>query len=334
MKQHLILVIDDSKTALGAVRHILSGEHRLLLASSGEEALGLLHAEAPDLILLDLFMPGMDGPETLTHIRAVPGCEKLPVIFFTAAQSTETEAECLALGARDFIVKPFAPEVLRSRIANMLELEDYRKDLQGRLDEKTREVEDLALQTILAIARAIDAKDEYTQGHSQRVATYSCALAEYMGWSEADCDNIYHIALLHDVGKIGVPDSVLKKSGPLTDEEFAQMRRHPDIGADILKTIRSLKGIETGTRFHHERYDGKGYPNGLKGDEIPLIARIICVADTFDAMTSTRCYRKRLDMDVARAELRRCAGTQFDPAIVEEFLAMLDEGLISAARTE
>ena len=122
MKQHLILVIDDSKTALGAVRHILSGEHRLLLASSGEEALGLLHAEAPDLILLDLFMPGMDGPETLTRIRAVPGCEKLPVIFFTAAQSTETEAECLALGARDFIVKPFAPEVLRSRIANMLEL--------------------------------------------------------------------------------------------------------------------------------------------------------------------------------------------------------------------
>ncbi len=334
MEKHNILIVDDNKTALGAVRHILGAEHRLALASSGEEALQRLHEGLPDLILLDLLMLYMDGRETLERIRAIPGCEKLPVIFFTAAQSTETEAECLALGACDFITKPFAPEVLRSRIANMLELEDYRKDLQGRLDEKTREVEELALQTILAIARAIDAKDEYTQGHSQRVATYSRALAEYLGWSEADCDNIYHIALLHDVGKIGVPDNVLKKRGHLTEEEFALMRRHPDIGADILKDVKSLKGIELGTRFHHERFDGKGYPNKLKGEEIPLIARIICVADTFDAMTSTRCYRNRLDIDVAREELRRCSGTQFDPEIVSAFLAMLDKGLISALQTE
>lgn len=330
MKKHVILVIDDSRTALGAVRHILGESYALVCASSGEDALERLCERLPDLVLLDLLMPGMDGHETLAHIRKLPGCAKLPVIFFTATHSTEEEAHCLQLGAHDFITKPFAPEVLRSRIANVLELEDYRRDLQGRLEEKTREVEELALQTILAIARAIDAKDEYTQGHSQRVATYSRALAKRLGWSEADCDNIYQIALLHDVGKIGVPDSALKKHGRLTEEEFTLMRQHPIIGADILKELKPLKDIELGTRFHHERFDGKGYPNGLKGEDIPLIARIICVADAFDAMTSTRCYRKKLDLDVTCAELRRCAGTQFDPMIVDTFLSMLDEHMIPA----
>lgn len=206
------------------------------------------------------------------------------------------------------------------------------------LDHILRSKEDASLEAIFglqavqAIATAIDAKDEYTLGHSQRVACYSRAIAERLGWRGPDCANLQQMALLHDVGKIGVPDNILHKRGVLTDAEFAKVRRHPDIGAQILGEIKFLKNLEHGARFHHERVDGRGYPIGLQREEIPIGARIISVADAFDAMSSRRFYRDKLQLSVCRSELRRCAGTQFDPLVVGVFLILLDEGLAEAVR--
>ena len=193
---------------------------------------------------------------------------------------------------------------------------------------KQRVYQNITLEAIQAIARTIDAKDTYTNGHSYRVAEYTRALAKEMGWDEKRLEEIYYIALLHDIGKIGVPDHILKKPGRLTDEEYAMIKKHTEIGSQILKDITLLPQIREGARHHHERYDGKGYPDGLKGEEIPLAARIICVADSFDAMYSVRVYRKPITLEQIRAEMLRCSGTQFDPKIVGVLLNLLRKGII------
>lgn len=193
------------------------------------------------------------------------------------------------------------------------------------LDEKTTEMQKMTFQAITTIANTIDAKDEYTKGHSQRVSEYSYALAKEMGLEEKEAENIRSIALLHDIGKIGVPDSVLNKPGRLTDSEYEIMKLHPLVGADILKDIKMLPGLDIGAKYHHERYDGKGYPSGLRGEEIPFIARIICVADAYDAMSSNRVYRKRFSEDKILEELERSKGTQFDPKIADAFISLIKE---------
>ena len=192
------------------------------------------------------------------------------------------------------------------------------------LDEKTKEIQKMTFQAITVIANTIDAKDEYTKGHSQRVSEYSYALAKELGLEEKEAQDIRNIALLHDIGKIGVPDSVLNKPGKLTDSEYEIMKQHPIVGADILKDIK-IPGLDIGAKYHHERYDGKGYPSGLKGEDIPFIARIICVADAYDAMSSNRVYRKRFSEEKILEELERSRGTQFDPQIAEAFIRLLKE---------
>lgn len=193
------------------------------------------------------------------------------------------------------------------------------------LAEKNREIQNMTIQTIITIANTIDAKDEYTRGHSRRVAEYSSAIARELGMSKEEVANIRFIALLHDIGKIGVPDAVLNKPGKLTDSEYDLMKQHTVVGADILKDIGMLPGIDIGAKYHHERYDGKGYPDKLKGEEIPRIARIIAVADAFDAMTSNRVYRKHLDSDHVMNELKKGRGTQFDPEADDALIRMLEE---------
>lgn len=193
------------------------------------------------------------------------------------------------------------------------------------LDEKSRQIQRMTLQTIETIANTIDAKDEYTKGHSKRVSEYSAKLAEYLGMEEEEVLQIRYVALLHDIGKIGVPDSVLNKPGKLTDAEYELMKTHTLIGGEILKDIGMLPDLDVGAKFHHERYDGKGYPNGLKGQEIPLTARIICIADSYDAMTSNRVYRRHLSREVVLKEIRRCRGTQFDPDVTDAFLRYLEK---------
>lgn len=193
------------------------------------------------------------------------------------------------------------------------------------LDEKSKQIQRMTLQTIETIANTIDAKDEYTKGHSKRVSEYSAKIAEKLGMTEEEVLNIRYVALLHDIGKIGVPDVVLNKPGKLTDTEYELMKRHTEIGGEILKDIKMLPDLDVGARFHHERFDGNGYPNGLKGEEIPLTARIICLADSYDAMTSNRVYRKHLSGEVVLKEIERCRGTQFDPIVTDAFLQYLEQ---------
>lgn len=214
-----------------------------------------------------------------------------------------------------------------SYIAAMLYDDIYVKNEEylEELDEKSKQIQRMTLQTIETIANTIDAKDEYTKGHSKRVAEYAAKLAEKLGMSEEEVMNIRYIALLHDIGKIGVPDAVLNKPGKLTDAEYELMKRHAEIGGEILKDIGMLPDLDVGAKFHHERYDGKGYPNGLKGEEIPLTARIICLADAYDAMTSNRVYRKHLSREVVLKEIKRCRGSQFDPIVTDAFLEYLEE---------
>ena len=232
----------------------------------------------------------------------------------------------------DFIQKPFVAEVVIQRISRILELYHYQKSLKREVDKKTEElresnrrVTNVLSQMIMALGSAIDAKDVYTNGHSERVAKYSGEIARRMGKSTQEINDIYYIGLLHDIGKIGIPDYIINKAGKLTEEEYELIKNHPNIGADILSSITEMPGISFGAHWHHERFDGKGYPDGLAGEDIPEVARIICVADAYDTMTSKRVYRDILPQKVARDEILKGRGTQFDPVIADYMLEMIDE---------
>ncbi len=199
------------------------------------------------------------------------------------------------------------------------------KEFMLAIEEKNRQNQHMTFQTIMTIVNTIDAKDQYTKGHSQRVSDYSVALAKELGFSHEEVEKIRYIALLHDIGKIGVPDSILNKPGKLTNEEFSLMKMHTVVGGEILKDIESMEDLNVGAKYHHERFDGGGYPEGLKGEEIPYVARLICVADAYDAMASNRIYRKHLTEETITREMERCSGTQFDPVMTEAFLKLIKE---------
>lgn len=320
-----ILIVDDDEFNLKVAGDILKDDFLVCTAQSGEKALECLETETPRLILLDLHMPGMDGRETMKRIRENEKWKKIPIIFLTADTKPETEKECLVLGASDFITKPFVPMVVQSRISRIMELAELQNALESRLDEKTKLVEKMSLNAIMVIANTIDAKDAYTSGHSMRVAKCSEAIARRLKWEESEIQNLHSIALLHDIGKIGVPDAILNKPTKLSNEEFEVIKKHPVIGNDILKDIHMIKNVAEGALYHHERYDGKGYPFGIAGEQIPLCARIIGIADAYDAMTSNRIYRRKLDPDKVINEFEKGRGTQFDPQLTDLFLEMLKE---------
>ncbi len=321
-----ILVVDDDKLNLRVAETILEDIYKVDCVSTGEAALEFLEKMVPDLILLDLYMPGMDGRETINCIMASEEWQKIPIICLTADTNPDTETECLNIGASDFITKPFVPQVVRSRISRTLELNELRNDLETRLAQKTKLVEKVTLNSIMAIANTIDVKDAYTSGHSFRVAKCSEAIARKLGWNEDEVQNIHYIALLHDIGKIGIPDAILNKPGRLTEEEFSIIKKHPVIGNEILKDIHMIEHVAEGALYHHERYDGTGYPFGLVGEDIPICARIVGIADSYDAMTSNRVYRSRLKDEEVIAEFERCSGSQFDPKLAELFIEMLKSG--------
>lgn len=225
------------------------------------------------------------------------------------------------------ITLSFVGSFLAARIYD--HITEKNEEYLEKLNQQNKQIQDMTVQTITTVANALDAKDSYSEGHSKRVALYSAMLAEKLGLSENDVRNVRIIALLHDIGKIGVPDSVLKKPGRLTDEEFSLMRQHAAIGSEILKDIDMVTGISIGAKFHHERYDGKGYPDGLKGEEIPFIARIIAVADSYDAMTSNRVYRHHLTYEQVLSELEKGEGTQFDPVIAKAMEELMKEGAVA-----
>ena len=321
-----ILVVDDSTTILKFVEGILEKHYEPVLVKSGELALEYLQEHPVDLVLLDIFMPFMDGFETFRRIKELEKGGNVPVVFFTSGIDAESELRGLAMGAKDFIRKPFMPDVMLNRINNILQLDELNKGLEKKVEEKTRQIEQLSFEIIATIASMIEAKDSYTKGHSMRVAEYSSLLAAALGWSEEEVQNLRYIALLHDIGKVGIPDSVLNKPGKLTDNEFAIIKSHTTIGGDILKDIETIAYVDSGAKFHHEKYDGTGYPSGIAGEEIPAVARIISIADAYDAMNSKRVYRDVLPVEVIRAELVHGKGTQFDPVYLEVFLKLLDAG--------
>ena len=323
-----VIVVDDDMTNLKMAGHILSKANmRVTALKSGQALLDYIETnEAPDLVLLDIKMPGMDGFETLSRLRANgPVGAKVPVIFLTGDESDTSEAKGLSLGAMDFIKKPFVPEVLTLRVRHIIDLDRLQNDLTREVEKKTDENAKLFMHVVSSLAAAIDAKDTYTNGHSSRVAEYSREIARRYGYTAQQLAEIYMMGLLHDVGKIGIPDAVINKPAKLTDEEYEIIKNHPVLGARILGNIKEMPKLQCGARWHHERYDGKGYPDGLSGEDIPEEARIIAVADSYDAMTSHRSYREPLSQDTVRSEIEKGKGNQFDPVFADIMLKMMDE---------
>ena len=323
-----VVVVDDDIMNLKMAGRILSTNNmRVTALKSGQALLDYINEnETPDLILLDINMPGMDGFETLKKLREQEaGQEEIPVIFLTANDDEDSETRGLSLGATDFIKKPFVPEVLTLRVRHIIDLIRLQRNLSQEVEKKTEENEKLFMHVVHSLADAIDAKDTYTNGHSGRVAKYSKEIARRYGYSEKAQGDIYMMGLLHDVGKIGVPDAVINKPAKLTDEEFAMIKNHPAMGSRILKNIKEMPALATGARWHHEKYGGGGYPDGLSGNDIPEEARIIAVADAYDAMSSRRSYRDVLPQEVVRGEIEKGKGTQFDPKFADIMLSMIDE---------
>lgn len=328
-----VLVVDDDTANLKMANYILGrAQMRVSCLKSGEDVLQFLQENRPDLILLDIHMPGMNGFQTMMAIRENKIAADVPVIFLTADDDANTEKRGLEVGAEDFIKKPFVPEVFLLRVRHIIDLNRLQTDLAQEVQKKTREIEAhheklerISMQIVKALSGAVDAKDTYTNGHSLRVAEYSKEIARRAGLSSEMQDDIYMMGLLHDVGKIGVPDAIINKPAHLTESEFTIIKNHPVMGARILKNIKDFPKLITGARWHHERYDGKGYPDGIAGEEIPLEARIIAVADAYDAMTSRRSYHDVLPHDVVRSEIEKGKGTQFDPVMTEIALSMMDE---------
>ncbi len=327
MQPRIVVVDDDSIVLKRAWTILTEADMKAVVLKSGAQLLDYVSEnEAPDLILLDIRMPEMDGFEVLEKLRSreEKGSE-IPVIFLTANEDEAAEAKGLASGAMDYIRKPFVANILVLRVKRAVELVRLQRNLADEVEKKTMEYEELFIQVVESLATAIDAKDTYTNGHSVRVAEYSKEIAKRYGYNEEKQDAVFMMGLLHDVGKIGIPDSMINKPARLTDEEFALIKTHPSVGARILSNIKKMPRLADGARWHHERYDGKGYPDGLSGEDIPEESRMIAVADAYDAMTSNRSYRRSLSQEVVRSEIEKGKGTQFDPQFADIMIQMIDE---------
>jgi putative nucleotidyltransferase with HDIG domain len=340
-----ILIVDDDGSVRDVIAVLLGEEgYACSTVSSAEAALDAARQTEFPLVISDVRMPGRDGFWLLERMRdAHPDTA---VVMLTAYGDTEAAVECLRNGASDYLLKP--PKVTdliraieRALGRRRLELarQKYRRSLENRVREKTaelsrtlRDLESTYSQTLWTLVAALDAREHETGDHSQRVVRYSLAIARRIGLPEAELPDLGRGALLHDIGKIGVPDAILLKPGKLDEAEWAEMRRHPRIGYEILRSIDFLARSAEVVLTHQERWDGGGYPRGLAGEEIPIAARIFAIADTYDAMTSDRPYRKALSAQMARDEIARCAGTQFDRRCAEAFLSMDRSELLELAR--
>jgi len=300
-----VLVVDDSAANRELIEACLADvECRVRLACDGPSALAAIESVAPDLILLDVQMPGMDGYTVCRRIKANPSLRLVPVVMITALDRSEDRVQALEAGADDFMSKPVERLELVARVRSALRL----KLVYDRLDS--------AEQVIFSLAAAVEAKDSYTERHTNRVAESARHLGLRMGLPEEDLDALYRGGIIHDIGKIGVPDRVLLKPGPLDANELMLMRAHPEIGENIVRPLHTGSNLLPIVRHHHEAFDGHGYPDGLRGTSIPLLARIVAVCDAFDALTNDRPYRARLSEREAIAILAGGAGRQWDPQLV------------------
>jgi len=344
MAQAKILIADDDTLVREAVNKILSMfGHTVVACASGEEAMEALTADF-DLIILDINMPGMDGFETLKLIN-----ERnygIPVIFLTGAGSMEYAVKAINLGAYDFIPKPiedldiFNIKIKRAIEKRMYVLQEraYKENLEVEVRSKTKELaeknrlleeynenlEVSTLNTMLTLQTALEEKDMYTAGHTTRVTLHAMSIGKALRLGGEELTVLERACKVHDIGKLVVDVNYIRKPGPLSDEEWLLMKKPPEIGANIIKPLAFMQDELFIVRHHHERMDGKGYPDGLGGDELNLLTKIITVADSYDAMTSKRSYKQNLELKEAIAELHRCAGSQFDPEVVRVFVEVLE----------
>lgn len=341
-----ILVVDDEPLIREIIIRKLSEFGYIATpVENAFEALNKMREKSYPLVLSDIMMPGMDGIELLKRLRSL--YPDTAVVMITAVSNVNIAIEALREGAYDYLIKPFNFEEVVLSVKNAFEKRDlilenrlYQKHLEALVENQTSEIRQLlskeqersselnkALEeiqithdaTIDALSAALDYRDNETEGHSQRVVRYSLEIGKVLGLERRNLEVLARGTLLHDIGKIGVPDSILWKPGKLTDEEWVEMRKHVEYGFKMLKSIHFLRDAALIVQHHHERYDGSGYPNRMSGDNIVIGARIFAIADTYDAMTTNRPYRKALTDRDAREEIKRCNGTQFDPKITEAF---------------
>ncbi len=335
-----VLIVDDTEANIDILVESLGDVYDLRVATDGQSALDQVEEEAPDIILLDIMMPGMDGYEVCRTLKASNTSRAIPVIFLTAMTEAQDEKKGLDLGAVDYITKPFNPGLVKARVRNHLELKRHRDHLEEMVAERTRELALLQEVTIESLATLAEYRDPETGGHIKRTKNYVRLLAQYFMENDkyldildkATIDLLFKSAPLHDIGKVGVPDTILLKPGKLTDEEFVEMKKHTIYGRDAILTALKRLGENSFLRFakeiaetHQEKWDGSGYPNGLKGEEIPLSGRLMAVADVYDALISRRVYKAPFTHGKAVAIIREGRGIHFDPAMVDAFLALQEE---------
>lgn len=340
--QERILIVDDEADFCETLqRHLQEQGLECLTSHDGFDALAKMRRHPFSLVISDMMMPGMSGMELLQRIQEQD--PEVAFIMVTGVKDIHTAVDSLRLGACDFITKPIELPALRRAVDRaferrrlLIENRRYREGLEVEVQRRTlelhealKDVEESYKITLEALVTALDAREHETRAHSQRVREYTLTLARRMGLANEELIQVGRGALLHDVGKIGVRDSILLKPDKLNDEEWEEMKKHPRIGYDILRSIGFLSPAAEIVLCHQERWDGKGYPAGLAGRDIPLGARIFAVADTLDAMTSDRPYRRALAFDAALREIRACSGTQFDPEIAEVFLSIVPQEWIT-----
>lgn len=335
-----ILVVDDEKTNLVRARMLLQEEFNPILVNSGEQCLKYLQNHKPDLILLDIMMPDMDGWQVMKQLKKDPGCSDIPVIFLTADSNPATEKDCFEAGAVDFTLKPIQPASVLSRIRRAIELEGYRKDLQRIVDQQNQKILDMKYQFVVSIANLVDNRNNMMGEHVKRTAQIVKMLAlqlQKQGYEQETLtdkyiEHLYLAAPLHDIGKIKISDTILFKPGRLTEEEFDTMRTHTVFGREVLQEM--LAGIEDPefiqmacdvAAYHHEKYNGKGYPEGLAGEDIPLCARIMAVADVYDALKEPRCYKEAFPLEDVYEIMQDDAGSHFDPTVIKAFMEIREE---------
>jgi putative two-component system response regulator len=329
-----ILIVDDEESICQILARRLAREgYPCVTAFNGREALDYFYRDPFSIIISDIKMPEMDGMELLKKVKSLN--PKTMVIIITAYAEIDVAVDAMRLGANDFIMKPVNLDLVVLSLRNVLEkkrlqdeLETYHRNLEQLVEERTgklhqayRTLKKAHLDSVKVLAEAIDAKDPYTHGHSDRVRRMSLDVAQRLGFTEERLESLEYGALLHDIGKIGIKDEVLLKEGPLTAAEYEYIQEHPLIGVRIVEGVEFFTDKVPMIRHHHEHFDGTGYPDGLAGEAIPLEARIISVPDAYDAMTSMRPHRRAMSLEEVLSELDRCGGKQFDPVILDIFLS-------------
>lgn len=326
-----ILVVDDTPENIDLLVEILKDDYRVRAAINGEQGLKIARLPtSPDLILLDVMMPGIDGFEVCKQLKNDPTTSHIPIIFVTAKITTSDETKGFALGAIDYVTKPISPPVVLARVKTHLALYDQNRELDRKVREQTQDIHDTRLKIIQRLGRAAEFKDDNTGMHVIRMSHYARVLGIAAGMNEAMADMLLDAAPMHDIGKIGIPDRILQKSEELDEEEWRIMQTHTQMGQDIIGYDDSelLKMANAVAISHHEHWDGSGYPKQLAGDNIPMVGRIVAIADVFDALTSVRPYKDSWSVEDALAYLEQHAGTQFEERLVSLFIENIEEILL------